>query len=66
MIGGLQAILRMRKLAFVRENPLQGSVGVWAYEWDNLKPNLKINSIDVKSNSVAIPILIAISGEKEE
>jgi beta-galactosidase len=52
------------KLAFVRENPLQGSVGVWAYEWENPKANVKIESIAVSSNSVAIPILIAISGEK--
>lgn len=54
------------KLALVRENPLQGSVGAWIYAWENPKPNVKIESIDVKSNTVAIPILIAISGEKGE
>ena len=53
------------KLAFVRENPLQGNVGVWVFEWENPKPNMKIESITVKSNSVAVPILIAISGEKQ-
>lgn len=56
--------LPQAKVGFVAENPVQGSVGAWVFEWENPKPDTKIDSIDfVSSNTGVVPVLIAISGE---
>lgn len=52
------------KLALIKENPITQKVCLWALEWENPKPGVKIAAIDFVSYGEAVPILVAVSGEK--
>ena len=51
-------------VALVKENPAKGTVALWTYAWENPYPNKEIGSIDFISYGQAVPVLVAISGEK--
>jgi beta-galactosidase len=52
------------KVALTKQNPLNQLVALWALVWDNPNPDKKITAIDFVSYGNAVPILVAISGEK--
>ncbi|MBI4979436.1 MAG: glycoside hydrolase family 2 [Spirochaetes bacterium] len=52
------------RIALTKENKLSQGVGLWALAWENPKPETAITSIDFESYGTAVPILVAISGEK--
>ena len=52
------------RLALVKENPQNHNVGLWALAWENPRPGTKISSIAFESSGAAVPVLVAISGEK--
>jgi hypothetical protein len=51
-------------LGVVKENKLSQGVGLWVMPWSNPRTEIKITSIDFESYGKALPILVALTGEK--
>ncbi len=61
-------VLRGGKLAWSTQDPrIPNKIGVWMFEWKNRQPQAEVQSITFKTGHLlAIPALIAITGEKVE
>lgn len=58
--------LPQANVGLIIENPLNHKVGLWVMPWDNPWPEKKIATIDFISEfGDIVPVLVAISGEKD-